>query len=290
MLNLLVSWPYLAAGSLKEFIFEHRSHIRLLLDSGAFTNWKKGVETDVVDYIKFVNGLDGLPWRYFVLDKIGDSMITQRNTQTMLDAGLTPVPIFTRGTDIEVLDGLYEFSDLVGLGVGVKTKQYLNYVRWVVERNDGRPLHWLGVSNTTLVAQFRPFSLDCTTWTVQAMYGKLEVYMGNGKFIRLSRTQLSQRNRDQKLRQAFNKLGFNVNEFQKESAWSGAYSGARFLGAASWIRFMLETEHHFGTKIFMAIGSRHEAQNTVDQYFKLKGITCNDCSYHREQRSESPSN
>ena len=71
MLNLLVSRPYLGQVILR-LVGDHSDHIRLLVDSGAFTNWRHGIDTDVRDYIPFIKELPVTPRRYFALDKIGD--------------------------------------------------------------------------------------------------------------------------------------------------------------------------------------------------------------------------
>ena len=83
MINVLVSVPYVG-GSVRKALGENRQHIRLLIDSGAFTNWKAGKETTVESYMEFLDGLPVKPWRYFALDKIGDPEGTWDNYQKML--------------------------------------------------------------------------------------------------------------------------------------------------------------------------------------------------------------
>lgn len=256
-LNVLISWPYLDSGQTSlqtwlDVLTQHQGRIRLLLDSGAFTNWKAGRETSVEQYIEFIQGLPFAPWRYFTLDKIGDPVVTANNYQTMLTQDMSPVPIFTRGTDISELDAMYDHSDLVGLGVGVGSKGYLSYVRWVAEQNK-RPMHWLGVGHPGLIRWFHPYSCDTSSWEAGGRYGIIPIYKGRGEFEQWSRAKAAKGPPNRPLWQVIESYGVNPRDLEHEEHWRGGRSIARRLGGQSWLRYADEVFTTTGTLIFLAL-------------------------------------
>ncbi|MFQ6028197.1 MAG: hypothetical protein ACE5Q6_11950 [Dehalococcoidia bacterium] len=267
MLNLLVSWPYLGKEIL-QLVAEHHDQIRLLLDSGAFTNWKRGEDTKVPDYIDFIRNLPIEPWRYFALDRIGDPENTRSNLRRMLDAGLNPVPVFTRGSPAGLLEELYTVSDLVGIGVGVGSSGYLGYIRWISEQLRGRNAHWLGVTNPALVAYYRPYSCDCSNWETGARYGSIPLYLGSGRFTQYHRRDAASGRPTTKVWKIVRSYGFDPNALQHESSWRGGKSVIRSLGASSWVRYSLEAEARFGTKVFLALTTSMACKLVIEAYQK----------------------
>lgn len=267
--NILISWPYLDSSRAiqiwAETLARYDGKIRLLLDSGAFTNWKAGKETSVLDYVAFIKGLPFKPWRYFTLDRIGDPVVTESNYQTMLDQGMTPVPIFTRGTNIDQLEALYTHSDLVGLGVGVGTKGYLPYVRWVVEQNQ-RPMHWLGVTHPGLVRWFRPYSCDATGWEAGAKYCLLPIYHGQGRFDRWNIKDAAKKRPHRDMWRTIESYGVNPTDLASEENWHGGTCLARRLGGQSWLRYAAEVERLTGTLVFLVLTSTTSLRCLLDAW------------------------
>jgi len=91
--------------------------------------------------------------RFFTLDVIGDSKKSYDNYLTMRDQGLSPIPIFTRGTDLSMIDRYYELSDYLGIGGLVGTPGNRGYVKTVMRHIAGRKaaaagrLDWPGGKN-----------------------------------------------------------------------------------------------------------------------------------------------
>tara|TARA_R110000824_G_scaffold25461_4_gene88719 strand:- start:716 stop:1573 length:858 start_codon:yes stop_codon:yes gene_type:complete len=256
MVNVLISWPYLEVAQQHDVFWETLDSFgpdtRLLVDSGAFTNWKANKDTKVEDYISFIKGLPVKPWRYFTLDKIGDPVTTKRNLYTMLDAGLTPVPIFTRGNTLEALDELYQYSDLVGLGVGTGTRGSLNYIRWVMENNT-RPVHWLGICNPNLGLYYQPYSCDSTTWESGGRFGRISLYMGQGQFGQFTRQMAGTAPPSADVWRVLESYGIDPYELRYEVNWRGGRDNlARRLGGQSWLRYAEEVERTTGSLVFLA--------------------------------------
>ena len=272
MLNLLVSKPYMTNG-LVEYWDSNRSHIRMIVDSGAFTNWKAGKETSVDEYMAFIDGLPVKPWGYFTLDRIGDPITTKDNYQTMISNGFDPIPIFTRGTPISELDSLYEQNEVVGIGVGVGSNNYLGYLKHVVEQNRGRNLHWLGVAIPSMIANYKPYSCDASSWESGGRYGSIQVYQGGGKFTTYRRQHANTRPPDPTMWRSIRLLGFDPRELQRESSWRGGYINlSRRIGAGSWIKYSMDVEAKFGTRIFLALTSLHGISLCVEEYLKVTKV------------------
>ena len=267
MLNILMSRPYIG-NDLFELFLENKDTMRLLIDSGAFTNWKKGKESSVDEYMTFLSDLPVQPWNYFTLDKIGDSEVTRQNHQKMIGQGFKPIPIFTRGTDLDELDELYDTSDLVGVGVGVGSNNYKGYLQHVIENNDDRPLHWLGVTNPQMVGMFKPFSCDSSSWESGGRYGSINIYLGRGSFKTYKRLDAIKKAPEPKVWKSIRTYGFNPKDLQFEENWHGGHSIARTLGCQSWVRYLIDVKQRFNTELFMACTTKYGVKLCIDAYKK----------------------
>lgn len=255
MLNLLMSYPYMSTDVMRS-ISQHQSDIRLLIDCGAFTDWKSGKETSVEDYMEFLESLPFKPWRYFVMDKIGDSEGTKKNYKIMLNRGFKPVPIFTRGSDIGDLDYYYETSDVVGIGGLVGTKNSRGYLKHVIGKNKNRSLHWLGLTGSSMVGYYKPFSCDASSWEGGGRYGQISVYMGKGVMKSYSKKDATKSAPTSEIWKVIRSYGFDPRELQIEKNWRGGWSTSRTLGCQSWTRYAIDVEKQFNTKLFLAVTTR----------------------------------
>lgn len=250
----------------------NKQHMRLLLDSGAFTNWKAGRDSSVERYTRFIKDLPIQPWRYFSLDRIGDPVITEQNQRYMTAQGLNPIPIFTRGTDPGEIEKLYETSDLVGIGVGVGSNNHLGYLKWMIKQNGGRPLHWLGVTNSSMIASYKPYSCDASSWETGGRYGSIPIYLGGGKFQTYRRAHAMTRPPEPGIWKVIRGYGFDPRDLQKEEHWRGGKSVSRRLGCASWVRYALDVEEQFQTRVFLALTTSQGLGLCLDAYSKDRKV------------------
>jgi len=162
--------------------------IEWMLDSGAYSAKTLGEEIPLDEYIEFVKRHEQyLSGGYVTLDAIGSPSESKRNLETMLDAGLHPLPVHVFGDTGERMDELFELSDLVCLGGlkrpgrGPAPKQYvLQKMEWA----NGRAVHWLGYTTQSHMTALRPYSVDSSSWQSPVMYGGCYVYQGGGHFQR----------------------------------------------------------------------------------------------------------
>lgn len=264
-LNILVAINYLDKGSIE--YLKGIENLRFLLDSGAFTAWKAGKEITLDQYISFIEKLPIEPWRYFTLDKIGDAKGTKENLDTILKAGLKPIPIFTRGDSFEELDHYYSVSDVVAIGGLVGTRGNKGFVKGIMEKIGNRKTHWLGFTSNDFIAHYKPFSCDSSSWAGAVRYGKIKLYTSAGRWMIVGKDEFRQMPSSQ-IRAIFDLYQEDPHRFKNQKEWINSGRGDNLLETMttkSWTRFQIDIENRLGTKYFLAcagalqIKQMHEA-------------------------------
>lgn len=250
-LNLLTAFPYADTANVA-FLARNKDRIRLLVDSGAFTAWKLGKPVEMDDYCRFIETCPATPWRYFMLDVIGDPHATRANYDTMLGRGLNPIPIFTRGEDPRALDDYFATSEVVGLGgLAGSGQRPAPYLKWLWPQLAGRQVHILGFSRFDWLKILQPYTCDSSTWEQAGRFGSADVYLGNGRFKTLRKHHFLERPAPE-LMDAIARLGLDPYALQKNEAWHGGASLARWLGASSWVAAQMDISRNLPTSLFLA--------------------------------------
>lgn len=138
--------------------------LEVLLDSGAFSTWKRGIHLCLSQYMAYIGGYDLK--HYFNLDVVGNPETTAKNQAEMEAAGLSPIPVFHCGEPWKLLDILVSRYTLIGLG-GTVGKPYRVKERWFQQVFTRHPFHWfhgLGLANDRLIRQFPFHSADSVWW------------------------------------------------------------------------------------------------------------------------------
>lgn len=264
-LNILVSYAYYSS-QMNEIFAGSNFDYRLVIDSGAFTVWKKGKKIKVEDYCNFIESLPVQPWRYFNLDVIGDPQKTYENYKYMLNRRLNPIPIFTRGEDYSMIDTYYQTSDVVGIGGLVGTKNNRNVVKKVMRHVGNRKIHWLGFTSLDYMKHYKPYMCDSSSANMIARFGSGQIYRGNGKVVSFSRKDFVKKPKKE-LVKALTDLGFSVNQLAYKQNWKCELLFS--IGYASAIRLMMDVKNKLDVNMFLAIPSFMELKYAVKQYQKL---------------------
>ncbi len=255
-LNCLVAYPYCSPdlmGKMKRF---PQDRLRFLLDCGAFTAWQTGKKIELDDYCKFVETCDPKPWRYFSLDVIGDAEKTAANFEKMLERGFKPVPIYTPGEDKAAIEYFYSKSDVVGFGGinGFKGNKRKGYVNGIMTAAKGRRVHLLGFTNMDYIKAYRPYMCDSSSWEAGARFGAVNLYLGQGKFKLIKKTDFKNKFSDE----IFNRIkwmGIDPYSMSKMKNWHGGNSLSRNLCARSGVAMSVDVERHTKTKLFLALAT-----------------------------------
>jgi len=260
---ILVSYAYARKDLVRFRELIERPYIDVLLDSGAFTAKNAGQQILLKDYCRFLDEWSDKLFRYLALDVVGDPIATNANLQEMLQAGYKPVPVHVLGDDQSRMDELFEMSDLVacaGLRRPHKGSAPKEYVAAKMKWAAGRNVHWLGYVREPMIAAFQPYSCDSASWVGTMMYGKVDLYLGRGRWIYSTfdnkEALLNSHEGMQRIRQ----LGLSVRDVYERNCWRLAqkegFHCSRFLALAvtadSWVRYVIDIGKRYNTRLFLA--------------------------------------
>lgn len=171
----------------------------ILLDSGAFSAWRRGSEIPLGNYIAYCKrhkhevdayvNLDCIPGENGKMDHsqsaIEKSAAKSYETlQIMKAEGLHPIPVFHQGERFEWLDKMLDDGEpYVGISPYLRSHQN-EIIEWMdkcftrITDSKGRPYiktHGFGVTAPVLCRRYPFFSVDSTSWSVGGGYGSILV-------------------------------------------------------------------------------------------------------------------
>ena len=274
-LNILVSYPYAKPNVLQPLI-DNKKDIRFLLDSGAFTAWKKGDPIKLKDYLKFIEDLPVKPWKYFALDVIGESKKTKANYKEMLKDGYKPIPIFTRGEDPAMIEKFYKTSEVVAIGGLVGTRRNRGFVKGIMEVVGDRKAHWLGFNYHPFLSHYKPFMCDSSSWLTSFRFAALKLYDKKGKWLSIKKTDFIQRPSKNVL-DLISSYDVDPTRLAHVGEWKVSGNGesaSEIVAARSWVKYQLDIEKILGTKFFMACTTKWQLEIAIEayKYWKGKGL------------------
>jgi hypothetical protein len=268
-LSLLIAYPYMSP-KVAAAVAARADDIRLLVDSGAFTAWKAGKSIAVADYIAFLRDLPVEPWRYFNLDVVGDPVGSMANYRTMLDAGMRPVPIFTRGAPIAQLDEYYRTSDVVGIGGLVGTPGNKGFINGIMRAAAGRRVHWLGFTQRDFLRYWRPYMCDSSTWSMGSRRRFIPLYIGNGFVRQFKKHEFTTQALPTAAADALIRYGIDPASCALAPAWE---NGSRLLtdvGMHSFVEMSLDAHRTVGSHVFIAVNHDREVELAHAAYLRVR--------------------
>lgn len=180
--HILYSYAFWNESVMQLKMFQDK-RVNLFLDSGAFTNFTQNKEVvKLDDYIHFCQQNKSWLWNYIALDVIGDEEQSNHNFEVMKNAGLKPIPVFTRSsldpkTRAKELLKLCEKNEFIAIG-GVAgrlnrtaDKEYLYQTCHFVRKYTKTKVHILGCGAVSIAKDLRPFSMDSSASTQWNAYG-----------------------------------------------------------------------------------------------------------------------
>lgn len=273
-LNVLVAYPYAKQPILDEVVpLVRAGRCRFLLDSGAFSCDTLGIKVTLDDYCRFIESLPVRPWRYFMLDVVGDPEATWNNYQKMLERGFKPIPVFTRGSDWQLIDEYYKTAEVISLGglVSMPIGKKRAFIASAMRRIAGRKVHWLGVTNDALVKKYRPYSCDSSSVSCAERFGTLKLYAGRGRSITIGKGEFRTRP-SKKVTDLLWSYGINPADLAKKSNWINSPNESCLHIRASfesYIRKSIDFEKTLGTRIFNAIATDYQAIVIAEVFKRL---------------------
>lgn len=174
--------------------------VNIMLDSGAFSAWRKGEKISIRDYISFIKkhrdqiefyiSLDIIPGegkpvsKRTTADCERSAKLSYENLQRMADADLRPIPVFHYGERMYWLERMIDEGwDYMGLasghyaGIPVKRKWLDQCFRLICSKTGPNIIrtHGFALSVITLIYDYPWYSVDSLTARALAIYGQILV-------------------------------------------------------------------------------------------------------------------
>lgn len=155
---------------------------KVILDSGAYTAFKKGIKIDIDKYAEFVVEHGHEFAGCFNLDSIGDAKTSYTNWKYLKDAGANTIPVYHVGTQEVWLQKYLKQTDYIGLGAiaNMDTQQRLlglgNIWKKYLIDSKGMPtvkMHGLGLTAIPIMLRYPWFSVDSFTPVISAVWGSI---------------------------------------------------------------------------------------------------------------------
>jgi hypothetical protein len=270
--NILVAYPYYSDKV--EALLSKTENLCFMLDSGAFTAFKSGNPIKFEDYQNFANGVkkrlntDSL--LRIQLDVIGNHEATVKNWER--DKSFTPV--FTRGTPVEQIENFYKETNYILLGGVAFGENKDGYAKWFMRQVNGRKCHLLGYVNMSSIINYKPTSVDSSSWTSSKRFGTMAVYNFRGGFDMLSINNFVKKPKKE-IMENLSKLGFSLSEIKTlglKASWRGGSPISAHITATSHVMRSIETEKKVGTKIYLACANDIDVKLILDAYKRIESL------------------
>jgi hypothetical protein len=191
--KILISYFYFKNRLLADFIEEIGYKPEIFLDSGAYSAWSRNKNISPIDYMNYIlNNLDYIN-KYIALDVIGDSELTIKYFEIMRLKGFYPVPVYHYGDPEEVLKYYIEMGiDYIALGNTVPIQNKGAVAAWINELMGKYPaikFHLLGSSSRKIIEGTKIYSVDSSTWFIQAIKGLPKHIIGVDRAAKIERAK-----------------------------------------------------------------------------------------------------
>ena len=159
-----------------------------MLDSGAFSAWRKGVTIDLEAYAEFLREHGSRFSVWVGLDLIGDAERTWENYCRMKELGLNVMPVFHLGQDLRWLRRYVRKTNYSGLGDVAsvyKSRRMTLLDRVFTDFPDSTEIgfHGFGVNDPTLILRYPWKSIDATSAHRLARTGCVKTALGQRQII-----------------------------------------------------------------------------------------------------------
>jgi len=179
-LNIMCSYYYLpkqkyfknALGELAEKV--DNGSLKIWVDSGAFSAFRKGIEIDIDAYMRWLNINRDYVHKYISMDYIADEKKTKNGYDYMRLNGFTPIPVFHRFDSLDLLDYYVSTgADIIALGSRApfeNNEQRFEWLDKIFARYPSQKFHCLGFIGGVIVDTYNFSSCDSCTWEIKGVY------------------------------------------------------------------------------------------------------------------------
>jgi hypothetical protein len=173
--------------------------ITLLLDSGAFSAWRRDISISIDEYVEFIKRNKELIFAYVNMDVIPGSKgklirthesversarLSYENLQRIKDKGLNPIPVFHQGENFDWLERLIDDKESY-IGISPYLRSHPNELhRWLdrcfgilAKRQGKKPIktHGFGATGPNLLLRYPWTTVDSTSWALKGGFGQVYI-------------------------------------------------------------------------------------------------------------------
>lgn len=174
---LLVSYYYLEPFLKNRSRYSYRDWV---MDSGAFSAQRSGVEIDLQKYIDTCKKLldeDKTLVEVYALDVIGDGKASLRNCEEMWRQGVEAIPTFHVGSPEQELYQIAKDYPKIALGGAVGYRQKDKWAAQCFARVWPKAIHGFGFGSETSIMSLPWHSVDATNWEIgPCKYGRWNTF------------------------------------------------------------------------------------------------------------------
>lgn len=175
-----------------------KADVRVMMDSGAFSAWSRGITIDLDEYIDYLKKnakhfysavcLDTIPGKNGSMERVNARQLEESANKSfanyikMRDNGLDVIPVFHQGEDFSHLEKLVK-ERVPYIGISPYMRASANAMRmWFdecftrISDKDGVPVvktHGFGITSHWAVVRYPWFTIDSTSWIMAAAYGRI---------------------------------------------------------------------------------------------------------------------
>jgi len=172
--------------------------IKLMLDSGAYSCWRKKEALDLWDYCDYLDdnrenfewcvNLDVIPGEFGHVPSSEQIDVAAKksdlNYRALVREGHNPLPVFHQGERWYWLDKMIDSgAEYIGISPGndrttSQKREWLDEVFYRITTPDGDPIvktHGFGMTAIPLVVRYPWFSVDSLTWMLLGGLGKIPI-------------------------------------------------------------------------------------------------------------------
>lgn len=191
--RLLLSYFYFKNKPLKQYIEKiGYKPDEILLDSGAYSAWTKGKGIALTDYMKYIKENEEFISGYINLDVFGDNEMSYDYYKIMKRKGFSPIPVVQYGANEEYwlkkyLDEGETYIALGGTVPIVNKAEVSTWVRLMCWQYPEVKFHLLGSSSRKILDHCDIYSVDSSTWFMNAIMGNPKHIKGTSRESKIER-------------------------------------------------------------------------------------------------------
>lgn len=177
--------------------------MKVMLDSGAYSAWRKKTKIDIDKYIEFVKAHSDVFEVCVNLDVIGDGRKSYENWMYLRRQGVDAMPVFHVGTDEKWLHKYLRKCDYIGIGAianlsASRRFHGLDHVWNSFLSKSSCKVHGMGLTDTQWLVRYPWYSVDSVSPVLQAAYGGIyvpRVEHGKFNFLKLDMYKVSNKSK-----------------------------------------------------------------------------------------------